>query len=100
MVSLRKFLSKTEDVLSFYQARCFFGPLSDLYSIAGRNFNIDTYIDRQNGGQPLITTKSLIGELIDITNQEDCLPDEAKTQKYLQIDESIQSTGNLTSLLQ
>jgi hypothetical protein len=93
-------LSAVQDILDFYQARCFFGLLKDMYFIAGIELNIESYLDRQNGKRPLVTTKSLLTELNDIANQAYNLTDESKTQKYLQIDECIQSTEELTLLLQ
>jgi hypothetical protein len=93
-------LSAAHDILDFYQARCFFGLLQDMYSIAGIELNIESYLDRQNDHRPLVTTRSLLTELNDLANQAHNLTDESKTQKYLEIDECIQSTEELTLLLQ
>lgn len=98
--SPHEMLYTVQDILDFYQARCFFGLLKDMYSIAGSELNIESYLDRQDREMPLITTKSLLSELSDIANQAYALTDESKTQKYMQLDKCIQSTEALTLFLQ
>ncbi|KIX03171.1 uncharacterized protein Z518_06722 [Rhinocladiella mackenziei CBS 650.93] len=93
-------LSRMTDILDFYQARCFFGLLASAYSAAGKLLDMEIYIDRSDEKQVVLTTKRLLPELEDIFIQQATLMDAAKVEKYMQMDNAIQESENLTFVLQ
>ena len=93
-------LETPNEILTFYQARCFFGLLLDLYILAGRKFQLETYLESQIRKPAAITTRNLLEELLEIGNHEKPLSDDVKTAKFISFDSSIQKTENLTALIQ
>ncbi|MCJ1279352.1 hypothetical protein MMC21_007176 [Puttea exsequens] len=93
-------LVTTRDILDFYQARCFFGLLADMYTLAERKFDVGTYLEHEDKGQAVISTKNLLVDLEAIAVHENSLSDDEKAAKFLSLDASIQETENLTALLQ
>ena len=93
-------LESLNEILAFYQTRCFFGLLFDLYTLAGRKFQLETYLESQIGKPAAISTRDLLEELLEIGNHEKPLSDDVKTAKFISFDSSIQKTENLTALIQ
>lgn len=93
-------LADLSEILAFYQARCFFGLLFDLYKLSGREFDLDTYLESQDEISATVSTRDLLKELEEIEDHERTLSDDAKTEKFTSFDSSIQETENLTAHLQ
>ena len=93
-------LGTQKKILAFYQARCFFGLLFDLYTLAGRKFELETYIESQSSEPAALSTRTLLEELGEIGDHEKPLSDDAKTAKFVSFDSSIQETENLTAMIQ
>ena len=93
-------LESLNEILAFYQARCFFGLLFDLYTLAGRKFQLETYLESRVRKPAAISTRNLLEELLEIGNHEKPLSDDVKTAKFISFDSSIQKTENLTALIQ
>ena len=93
-------LAKSNEILAFYQARCFFGLLFDLYKLSGKSFHLDSYLQSQSKINARVSTRGLLEELKKIEDHEKSLSDEAKTEKFISFDSSVQETENLTALLQ
>ena len=93
-------LETPNEILAFYQARCFFGLLFDLYTLAGREFQLETYLESQSREPAAVSTRNLLEELGEIGDHEKALSDDVKTAKFISFDSSIQETENLTALIQ
>lgn len=96
-------ITQEDEILSFYQARCFFGLLYDVYSVAGKQeeFEVGMYVDRDGRGEKsVVTTKVLLRELDGILLKERPLSDEEKVRKFEELQRFIQAAQNLTAQLQ
>ena len=93
-------LTTLNEILAFYQARCFIGLLFDLYTLSEREFRLKIYLESHDKKSAAVSTRSLRGELEEIEDHEKPLSDDAKITKFISFDSSIQETENLTALLQ
>ena len=93
-------LATMGEILAFYQARCFFGLLFDLYALSKREFHLGIYLESHDNKSAIVSTRNLLSELKEIEDCEKSLSDDAKTAKFISFDSSIQATENLTVLLQ
>ena len=93
-------LATLNEILAFYQARCFFGLLFDLYTLSERRFDLEIYLESHNEDSAVVSTRNLLEELQEIEDHEKSLSDDAKTAKFISLDSSIQETENLTVFLQ
>ena len=84
------------EILEFFQARCFFGLLVDMFQCAEDSFELEAYLDWRDQESPLVTTKELLSQLDELVNHEALLDDETKVKKFIQFDESMRSTESLT----
>ena len=97
---LSQVLGTQNEILAFYQARCFFGLLFDLYTLAGRIFELETYLESPSREPAAVSTRNLLEELGEIGDHEKPLSDDAKTAKFISFDSSIQETEDLTAMIQ
>jgi hypothetical protein len=96
-------IQREDEILSFYQARCFFGLLYDVYSVAGKqeDFDVGIYVDREGGDEKaIVTTKVLLRELDGILLKERSLSDEEKVERFKGMEKCIKAAQNLTAQLQ
>jgi hypothetical protein len=91
-------IQREDEILSFYQARCFFGLLYDVYSVAGKreDFDVGIYVDREGGGEKaIVTTKVLLRELDGILLKERSLSDEEKFERFKGMEKCIKAGAEL-----